>query len=62
MAASGFYNHLLFKLQYEFKLNIESMTDCFYRRYSSAAGTDIYTKSCISNIFTIFSLSLSMMV
>lgn len=39
MAASGFYNHLLFKLQYEFMSEIETMADCSYRRYASAAGT-----------------------
>ncbi|KAF6039138.1 SMG5 [Bugula neritina] len=36
MAAAGFYNHLLFRIQYEFKMSIESVTDCYYRRYSSA--------------------------
>ncbi|XP_067932030.1 nonsense-mediated mRNA decay factor SMG5-like [Watersipora subatra] len=51
MAASGFYNHLLFKLQYEFKLKMETMVDCFYRRYSSAAefdsGTTKYSEKAV---------------
>jgi len=35
----GFYNHLLFKLQMEFKLTLDNFVDCFYQPYSSTAGT-----------------------
>lgn len=38
MAASGYYNHLLFRLQYEFKLDLHTVTDCYYQRYPSAEG------------------------
>lgn len=38
LAATGYYNHLLFRLQYEFQLQLKSAVDCFYQRYSSSSG------------------------